>query len=74
MKLAELQDSVNAGSCTWLQVRETLINSRTSHHTRRLYLQGEIDLGPYADAMLRELVSSGGVPLRPPTRTTTSLV
>ena len=68
MKLSEIRDSVNAGLCTWLQVHETLINSRTSHHTRRLFLQGEIELGAYADAMLRELACSGAVPLRPPAR------
>jgi hypothetical protein len=73
MKLPELQDSVNAGLCTWLQVHETLINSRTSHHTRRLFLQGELDLGPYVDAMLRDLVSSGAVPLRPSKRMTAQM-
>ena len=72
MKLSELQQSVNAGLCTWLQVHETLINSRTSHHTRRLFLQGDIELGPYADVMLRQLVCSGAVPLRPPVPTATA--
>ena len=33
---------------------------------------GDIELGPYADVMLRQLVCSGAVPLRPPVPTATA--
>ena len=63
MTLLQLQCSVVGGLCTWLQVHETLINAGTTHHTRRLFLDGEIGLGPYASEMLDELVNSGCVPV-----------
>lgn len=63
MTLLQLQCSVMGGLCTWLQVHETLINARTTHHTRRLFLEGKIDLEPIASEMLDELVNSGCVPL-----------
>jgi hypothetical protein len=42
-----------------------LINARTTHHTRRLFLDGKLELGACATGMLHRLVNSGSVPLEP---------
>ena len=63
MTRPELLSAVECGSCTWLQVHETLINAGTTHHTRRLFLDGEIELGAPVVAMLDRLVETGSVPL-----------
>jgi len=65
MTLSEVQSSVGHGRCTWLQVHETLINAGTTHHTRRLFLDGDIDLGSGVGAMLSLLVATGRVPPQP---------
>lgn len=65
MTISQVRFSVDRGRCTWLQVHETLINAGTSHHTRRLFLDGVLELGQPVDDMLALLASTGHVPLYP---------
>ncbi len=65
MLVSRLQSCVEQGLCTWDQVRETLVRSRLSDAEIACYLEGRLTLGPYTDAMLRELIASGVVPSAP---------
>ena len=65
MIIADIRCAVDAGQCTWLQVYETLINSGTSHATRRLLLDGQAEICAPVEYMLRRLFASGEVPIVP---------
>jgi hypothetical protein len=62
MLISRLQSCVEQGLCTWAQVRETLVRARLSEEEIARYLEGRLPLGPYTEAMLRDLIESGEVP------------
>ena len=65
MMVSRLDQCVRQGLCTWEQVRETLANARLSDTEIARYLEGRLPLLPHAEAMLRELVATGHVPVSP---------
>ena len=62
MTFAKIQSCVAHGLCTWEQIHETLANAQLSPADIDSYLNGEIQLGRAAAAMLRELIETGVVP------------
>ncbi|HEY8309909.1 MAG TPA: hypothetical protein VIG47_05100 [Gemmatimonadaceae bacterium] len=65
MKVSRLQSCVDQGLCTWDQVRETLKRAHLSEAEIARYMEGRLPLGPYTEAMIRELVAQGKVPDSP---------
>ena len=65
MMVSRLQSCVAQGLCTWDQVHETLTRARLSEEEIARYMEGRLPLGPYTEAMLRDLVATGAVPESP---------
>ena len=65
MTYSELKTHVDRRHITWDQVYETLVNAHLEPQQIAAFMGGEPVLGLYAEMMLRQLISSGEVPLKP---------
>ena len=65
MTYSELKAHVDRRHITWDQVYETLVNAHLEPQQIAAFMGGAPVLGLYAEMMLRQLISSGEVPLKP---------